>query len=331
VTPAGNRLQWLDELRGIAALTVMLGHFRILLPEPIASFPLFDIFPRGVQLFYILSGYVMYWLYARAILEPGRYAQFLTKRYFRIAPLFYLVVLLCVLAAGRPPDWTNLVSHLLILPFGFHPDYVNGIIGVEWSIYVEFWFYMLLPVLVLLYRRFGMGLLLATVAIAAVQTTIGYLFTDIPLRTHLYNQPTAQLCFFILGIVLAEHRDALGGAIWSLIAGVALLALAVLPFLSSAFTIQWAASFVLFGLLIAGWRQLPVPAVLRRGLAYLGTISYSLYLLHTPLLRAAETLGLPVGLLSFVAMTAAAILASHITERLVERPGIALGQRLVRQ
>jgi peptidoglycan/LPS O-acetylase OafA/YrhL len=159
----------------------------------------------------------------------------------------------------------------------------------------------------------------------------GYLYTDVPLRTHLYNQPTAQLCFFVLGMLLAEHRETLIGAKWSLLAAAALLLLAVLPLLSKAFTIQWAASFVLFGLAIAGWRQLPVPEVLRRALAYLGTISYSLYLLHTPLLRAAETLGLPVGLVSFVAMTAAAILASHLTERLVERPGIALGRRLARQ
>jgi peptidoglycan/LPS O-acetylase OafA/YrhL len=54
-------------------------------------------------------------------------------------------------------------------------------------------------------------------------------------------------------------------------------------------------------------------------------------LLHTPMLRAAEGLGLGVGLLAFAGLTAAAILASHLTERLIERPGIALGQRLAQR
>lgn len=329
MTSTGDRCLWLDELRGLAALLVMVGHFRVLLPSPLAELPLFDVFPRGVQLFYMLSGYVMYWLYARSILLPGRYAGFLVKRYFRIAPMFYVAILLCAMIDRPSYGPANLALHALILPFGFHPDYVNGIVGVEWSIFVEFWFYMLFPLLVWLYRRIGWGLLLLAVAVSAGQTVLVYASgADIPLRTFFYNQPTAQLCFFVLGMVLADHRDAVPRhvAIWA--GGLSLLLLALLPFALRPFTVQWAASFLLFGGLILGWEHLPLPALLRQALAYLGTISYSLYLLHAPMERWAHQLGLQPGLLGFCILLASAIAAAHLAQRLVEAPGMLLGRRV---
>src|SRR5690349_1671586 len=107
-----QRLGWLDELRGVAALGVMLAHgARVLNLAP--SHEVLGMGIRGVQLFYILSGYILYRIYGD-LSNFSQFKSFIGNRFFRIAPLFYFVTLLCVVG-GQDKSAYEFLLHLLIL------------------------------------------------------------------------------------------------------------------------------------------------------------------------------------------------------------------------
>ena len=89
-----RRVECLDGLRGVAALWVLLGHMMILtgFRLPLMSKP-----DLGVDLFILLSGFLMMFQYRlRAGREdwnaPGTWTAFWTRRFFRLAPLFYVTL-----------------------------------------------------------------------------------------------------------------------------------------------------------------------------------------------------------------------------------------------
>jgi peptidoglycan/LPS O-acetylase OafA/YrhL len=85
-----SRIACLDGLRGIAALWVLIGHCAILTG---LSLPVLDKPDLGVDLFMMLSGFLMVFHYQLRAKEepwsePGTWIKFWARRYFRIAPLF---------------------------------------------------------------------------------------------------------------------------------------------------------------------------------------------------------------------------------------------------
>ena len=126
-----ERLSWLDELRGVAALSVVLIHYSFLLSTQGDHFLFVDSFARGVQMFYLLSGYILFALYKDKALNNGWHMDFLLKRFFRVGPLFYFILAVIFITKYPVVDggYGNYLLHLLFIPFGFYRDYINGIIG----------------------------------------------------------------------------------------------------------------------------------------------------------------------------------------------------------
>jgi peptidoglycan/LPS O-acetylase OafA/YrhL len=156
----------LDHIRAIAALMVFVWHFTHAesgYPAPFegapAIFPLalFDEGHTGVSLFMVLSGYLF------AKLLDGRavnYAPFFWNRFLRLAPLLFLVCIIQGVQTVRHGD--HLLPYLRDLLDGFvFPRWPNG----GWSITVEMHFYIALPLLLYLSRRWRgaqlVGVLLA--------------------------------------------------------------------------------------------------------------------------------------------------------------------------
>src|SRR5438477_6188480 len=87
-----SRVECLDGLRGIAALWVLLDHCLLLTGY---SLPVIDMPDLGVDHFMMLSGFLMVFHYhLRAQAEPWdaphTWAKFWLRRFFRIAPLYYV-------------------------------------------------------------------------------------------------------------------------------------------------------------------------------------------------------------------------------------------------
>lgn len=205
---SGEHFLGLDHVRAVAAFLVFSWHFlhsTTGYPIPFGAFPrvlplcVIDEGHTGVALFMTLSGY----LFAK-LLEGRqiRYGRFLWNRVLRLLPLLLVVVFLAGLGKLlRGENLGEYVKHALsgvILP-----TLPNG----GWSVTIEFHFYVLLPGILWLSRRYSWSLPL-TICIALLSRTGIYAwFGDVqPLA---YGTIVGRIDQFLLGIMASKLRHVL--------------------------------------------------------------------------------------------------------------------------
>jgi len=156
----------LDGVRAIACLVVMSYHISLIgndthLWDPFSpSHPLFGAVvyagAMGVTLFFVLSGFLLFMPYAKALLsEKANWPlarSFYLRRAFRIIPAYYVCLFLLIFLSHteylQPAHWADLG---LFLAFFMEsgPSTYQKINGPFWTLGVEWQFYMLLPLLAL--------------------------------------------------------------------------------------------------------------------------------------------------------------------------------------
>jgi peptidoglycan/LPS O-acetylase OafA/YrhL len=147
----GNRLEWLDALRGFAALCVVFNHFGYFIPSRINS-PVYNwINPGdyGVFVFFIISGYIV----PASLERRGSVRTFWVSRVFRLYPLYLLAVGAALVLAtmhigslrgeGADPV-TSILSQLLMLSNVLSGENLPNVV---WSLSYEMIFYLLLTAL----------------------------------------------------------------------------------------------------------------------------------------------------------------------------------------
>lgn len=192
--PTIEKIAFVEGLRGVAALYVVLGHFRSMVdPSELAGKAstapdwlriLLQPFAYGhlaVAAFIVLSGFCL-----QTSLFNGRDGRlhdskrFFARRAWRILPAYYaclaLSVVVCWTVTSRQTTWPFLqyvpvdgraiVSHLLLV-HNFDPALMYKINGVLWSIALEAQLYLLFPLLVALIWRAGRFLTVSIAALAA--------------------------------------------------------------------------------------------------------------------------------------------------------------------
>ncbi|MFC3786573.1 peptidoglycan/LPS O-acetylase OafA/YrhL [Sphingopyxis italica] len=361
-----RRVECLDGLRGVAALWVLLGHMMILtgFRLPLMSKP-----DLGVDLFILLSGFLMMFQYRlRADREdwnaPGTWAAFWTRRFFRLAPLFY-VTLAAALIAGpsiyadrvaidsflgqslQPPEryldgsLTNIALHLSFL-FGLLPDYAFRTPLPDWSLGLEMQFYLLFPFLVLLGRRFGWvtSALIAAGGGVALALLAGAAGLDYPMPSFL----PLKLQLFLAGMLLAAGAGESAARLWMRL-GAAML-LAAIPIGGDQDLLHFAVrELLVFGFFaLVHLRSLGVIDWISRLLGsrpfhWLGELSYGTYLIHLLILQpvAAAVIGrfgIGLGAIERFLLTGAIVVPAtyalaFATYKLVELPGQRLGKTVI--
>jgi peptidoglycan/LPS O-acetylase OafA/YrhL len=157
MTEQTSRNAWLDVCRALAILLVLLSHGRVFLRDalPWAEGLRFGGF-MGVELFFVLSGFLIGGILIRASRQPGTswLRVFYVRRWLRTLPNYYLFLLLNLLLvwlAVRPGDpddawrYALFVQNLLTPPPVFFQE--------AWSLAVEEVFYLLFPAVFLLLAR----------------------------------------------------------------------------------------------------------------------------------------------------------------------------------
>jgi peptidoglycan/LPS O-acetylase OafA/YrhL len=290
---AGDSIRALDGLRGLAAMIVVLGHVSN------ASGLLDGVLGRGdgqlgVMIFFVLSGFLMGHLYLGTAPGARSIGRFLVRRLARVVPLYLVLVLASFLVIQLLPpgrqwvypikDLGDLLDHLAL---------VRGT-DVLWSVVVEIKFYLLVPLIWLLYARSPRATLLA---IGAIITLI--FLTHLPLGWP--RLPGARflayLPYFLAGLVLARTVApgvaAGDGGRWNLLfaamlAGVVLLYPKVAAHWMPVDLGLWSNPLCLLvvgALLVASLRAPIADVVLgSRPFRFLGRVSYGVYLLHMPVL-----------------------------------------------
>lgn len=284
----------LNMLRGIAALIVVISHYSNetkmlngVLGQGAGQF--------GVMLFFILSGFLMSYLYMDKKINKNNMLNFAIARIARVAPLFLLVVLLSFFfqrlgiknVLYNIPDTVSLISHLALLSGD----------SVLWTIAPEIQFYVLFVFLWILQAKRA-GYLYLFISFIFLML----IFFDFPSPTitimgmYADTKLLMSLPYFFAGVVLGQLYK-----IWKspnyLQSGIFVVTLLFIPllypkifhFLTGHHHDMWkdvgilfTVSFVCFSLVFF----VPDDNIILSNFIgdFLGKISYSLYLLHLPVL-----------------------------------------------
>ncbi len=296
--PAQTRYQrQLDSLRAFAVFAVILSH---LAPHATETLPLGEL---GVRLFFVLSGFLItrILLHCRALIADGARAvsvvgRFYARRFLRIAPVYYGVLLIMwVLAIPEARD--SLPWHLAYLSnvyFARLGEW-HGATSPFWSLAVEEQFYLVWPMVVLFQplRRVN-AILLLVIAIGPLFRLVGLWNGWSPVT--IIVLPFGAADSLALGALLASASQAdprtrarlttLGRRVGPV--AFALVALGALHVTSGGvlrgamFATLWSLWFVwLIAGAVDGFQGRFGALLSMPALVYLGRISYALYLFHS--------------------------------------------------
>lgn len=296
-----------------------------------------------VDMFFILSGFLLGLPYAKAVLgdrKPRPARAFLLRRGVRLIPL-YLIAVLIVWAISNPVlpgDWRDLLLHLTFTHVWSDEKifYTNG---PAWTLGVEAHFYLLLALLGAVGQRYlapvesrrkRIGVMVA-VLFGLIAISLGYKFWAVYVRGFpvegwsIWFNPAAKLDIFAVGMLLAVASAAgvrwpnapvrtlvglCGGAV---IAAGVWLRYAHLP---ETFTHTFFGTGIMLVIAATALSTGRGPYWLRwRPMLSLSMVSYSLYIWHEPLLRALDSAGLlptPAGGAQAFLVTAAVLLGASI-------------------
>lgn len=336
-------------MRGIAILAVIFYHsffdeFKYGWAENNLPLPL-DIFLSsgwlGVNLFFVLSGFVLYLPYANAqrdMQASGGVKDFYRRRALRLLPLYTLLwiislVFVSKLAIGESDFYIAAFAYLTCL-FPFHPQYFEPPGNwVMWSLGVEVWFSVLFPALVFAVIRFGWRVVFPTVLVVALAVRlVGHVFTPPPpgnILNFVSDSVIGRLDEFVYGMLAAHlyvQRRSLPA--WCVYAGLIAIGAATLmwaawfrlwlplPYTAFAVNLLDIGLFTLLMQLLLGWERLASLAS-ARVLQLAGMMCYSIYLWHG-IVRVQFGSDYDAGILQYSTYLLVVFTLSAVTYRYVE-------------
>ena len=301
---ARMRLPQLDFLRAVAVLMVIASHLPqppSTVPAPIAATAVFFRMygSLGVDLFFVLSGFLVAGLLFREVAQRGsiRIGRFLIRRGLKIYPAFYAFIGLSV--AARIAYGDHIAKQQIWAELLFVQNYFPGVWTHTWSLAVEEHFYLLLAALFLLLARGRSPNAFRTLpAIFLVTALIVCLWRSWLIATSEYSVYThrfpthVEIDALLFGVLLAYWWNTFDAVrqrareyrLWTLLGGASVLAASLwLPGPGISYVVGHVLTYVGFGLILIGAVSLPVHGIsgLGRGLRAIEYVGAHWYL-HLP-------------------------------------------------
>lgn len=350
------RLRELDSIRGIAAGLIVFTHADLIVssvaPWTWMAWPPFRYIPLArapVMVFFVLSGFVL----TVSLTQPElpTFGQFVVRRFCRIYLPFLAAIIFSIACfyIVRPTPladqsgWFNgtwftgvtvrvLAGHILML--GRFRD--ANLDNVVWSLWYELRISFLLPFLIAVTRMLGPVLAIAVFSVFAIAIEISLIVLDIG-EQPFYSSNTLEaflitahfIPLFLIGMLAALHSTKIIAG-FSKFTGSVRFALWILSFVllnQPNDIVMGFGAFIIICLALSAkqTRWLLLPPV-----QWLGRVSFSLYLIHLPIL-----IGFYHALHGYLApnwimliAVAASLLLAEIAYRLIEYPSIRLGRLL---
>lgn len=292
-----NKLFTLESLRGIAAVLVALFHY------PSSSILYFDKGFYAVNFFFILSGFVISYNYENKIKNFKDIINFQIKRFFRLYPIHFFVLLI-ILAIQTLKFF---VIEFSILPFGSEAfgerytlrDFISNLFllhsilnfsfwlswnPASWSISTEFYTYFLFVLIFFLFQRYKFLVIFILLIFASPFFIENYSYFALPHKFSyingvffqcLFNFGNGCICYFLYLKIKNEFKDFFVLAF--------ILFCVFFYYYSSEVFLKY--NFIIFSLTILIFSKLnPKSLTFKifnvRPLIFLGSISYSLYMIH---------------------------------------------------
>lgn len=372
-----KHVDFLDHIRGIAILAVLFFHtlgnvygydalpwngwFRdFSVPVSFLCFLPFSFAQAGVPIFFVVSGFCIHMSFQQ---QGQRYGSFFLRRFFRIYPpylaaLFFSVLLIMArsgLDFHTQAVWTQLLTHSFLV-HNYSPDTFSGLNASFWSLAVEAQLYLLYPALLALVARFdwrrtmiflagcellirGLDGLIQTVgATGTLWGHISWLFTGSPLGYWF----SWALGAFIADAFLKKRPLPFikASPIWWIV--LVVVCYFVKPLNSFRFLLFAVITAIFVSKLLAGVRpKYNIPAFWSGILKNIGLWSYSIYLLHQPLIHVysyviagvvpEEFRPAPIMFLLIVVAWLPVIPFGFLWYEIVELPSITLGKRFIQK
>ena len=264
-----SRVAILDPLRGLAALAVCWHHFAV--AEPNRLLYLTSQYGNlGVEVFFVISGFVVPYSLSRAGYSIGSYQKFLVKRIARLDPPYIASILLALfilylrfaLHGFQPGYRPNVSAFQLLLHLGYLNAFFNyaWIVALYWTLAIEFQFYLSIGLLFPLISHRSLLIRFMTMCCLAAL----FLITpNTALITH-------YVFLFLLGVVTYQFKMKLINTALYLFC-VAVLFVLLIVTLGVATALAGVATALTISFINADGGGM---------LRFFGKISYSLYLTH---------------------------------------------------
>lgn len=319
------RIGTLQILRFIAAALVMIGHIQqeiVRTADPATSdrysFIPFD-WGLGVDIFFVISGFVMYYLTHAKFGTSRAPQEFLRRRLIRIVPLYWItttiVLALALATTGKTGDeplyLPNVIASYLFLPGPRCGEYCFPVYTLGWTLNYEMLFYTLFAIALFFSRKVGLIFIVAALAMLAV----GRLVTP-PSATMLHFWGYSMTGEFLIGIYIG-HLFLSSTRVSPLLCGAMLVlgaALAVIFYQTDSYE-TWTRlitggipAALLVAAVVLGV-QGTGRSVAVRALILGGDASYALYLTHPFAIKGAGAIARKLGIMStapwlFIALVA---------------------------
>lgn len=297
-----NKMAFIDEIRGIAILLVVLVHVaqRINISSDVLNF-----FCRygqtGVQLFFVASAYTLCASAENRAGESRGLLKYFLRRFFRIAPIYYIgIFFYCILSAFESyaknknfaiSDQYSLENILVNIFFlhSFFPEANNNIVPGGWSIGVECAYYSIFPIFFQIFKKISsVGRYLFTIfSIAVCCCIVAFQVNefnfDVINNGFLYYGLPVQLPVFLVGMNYFFDREK-----FERIGGIGFVFFVILFFISIFVFSEAENNNYLFLIvpLVASFSYVALINVMKllkirfNMLAAIGKVSYSMYLFH---------------------------------------------------
>lgn len=352
-----KKYEYLDSMRGIAILLVVLGHVGNMIGEQAyAYFPSFlqqFIYNGhlGVQMFFVVSAFTLMMSYENRLGETQATKKFFIRRFFRIAPMYYLAIIVTTLQMidfnFSNFDWntfhkTALVTNALFIN-ALSPSTINNFVIGGWSISVEFIFYFMLPFICMKIKSMN-GFITFTLLTLLLSSLLLFLLKGTAvdgnefLRYYFFN----HLPVFGLGMTAywinkeGENIVVKPKVLLLLLATIFTYCFVELPY-------AFLYSLVYFMILMVQSRK-EYSFLSNKVFAEIGKVSFSLYLVHFALmdligrwdmLRFIEINNTFSAygnfILLFIILTAASYLISCLTYKFIEMKGQNIGRAIIKK
>jgi peptidoglycan/LPS O-acetylase OafA/YrhL len=290
-----KQIHTLTGLRGLAVLIVFISHCanERILPAYAVGFG-----QVGVMLFFVLSGFLMSYLYIHEDFQKENIKKYLLARIGRVFPLYFLILIFSIVI-------TNFISSGSFYPFQFHDisESIKALLFIEagfvfWTIPVEVQFYVVFLGFWALYKKgFSTYYLFAFVALTMIPAAVLYLLNEkLPQIVSSYS-----FAFFIgaaTALLFEKIKHSPSLKRWANILGFPSLVLIFinLPELKFQYGLvladgffrtwgdptTWIIVYILF--ICALLKSTSLGILNSRFFVYLGNISYGFYLIHYPIL-----------------------------------------------
>lgn len=315
-----QQLPAIQILRALAAVMVVFHHVQNdaarTAMEAGAGFSRSFLLPwsAGVDLFFVVSGFVMVFSSERIFAAAGGASQFLRRRVARIVPLYWLALTIALFAALRgaaagrvpAPGLMEIVASYVFMPF---PRVIDGaprpILSLGWTLEYEMFFYVVFACFIWLKRERAVA---AVTAFLCALVAFNALTDPQNIAIAFWSDPIVLEFALGMGLALLWRRGfrlSMPGALALGIAGFAALALDPMDSAGSAIDsvdpngflrlFSWGLPMaVIFA--VATFGPPPAQSRMTHALARLGDASYALYLFHPLALIALRKAWMALGL-----------------------------------